>query len=32
MPTYEWFALATNIDAAAEKIARVLALHPEAVS
>jgi hypothetical protein len=32
MPTYEWFAPATDIDAAAEKIAHVLALHPEAVS
>jgi hypothetical protein len=32
MPTYEWFAPATDVDEATERIARVLALRPEAVS
>ena len=32
MPTYEWFAPADDTDAAAGKIAQVLALHTEAVS
>ena len=32
MPTYEWFAPAVEIDAAVAKIARVLAVRPEAVS
>jgi hypothetical protein len=32
LPTYEWFAPAAEIEAAAAKIARVLAVRPETVS
>jgi hypothetical protein len=32
MPTYEWFAAAAEIEAAAAKIAQVLAVRPETVS
>lgn len=31
-PTYEWFAPVNQINTAAEKVARVLALHPQGVS